>query len=384
MSAGLRICFCLSCYWPNESGAERQAHRQAVELVRRGHRVIVLTRRVKSLPNDEVLNGVEIRRHIRTIDNMGPAFGLSFVTSLSRALWRLRKQIDIVHCHQALWEAVASGLVIKRMRGVVSVVQPAAGGEFGEATALARTRGRRILRRSILRNDHFVAISQQIEEELLAQGVQPDRLTRIGSGVDTEDFSPGATPLDDLPLTDFPPAPRVLFLGRLHAQKNLHVLLQAWKFVVEHSPSATLLLAGDGPQRSELTQLADDLQISNSVQFLGTIENPQEYLRASQVFVLPSHAEGMSNSLLEAMSAGLPIITSKAGGNTDLIQHEQTGILADASQPEDLAAAITRFLVDHSLAARCGAAARDHIVGNYSIHAIVGRYLALYQQVLGK
>lgn len=377
MSDGLRICFCLSCYWPNESGAERQAHRQAVELVKRGHRVIVLTRRLKSVPAVEELDGVEIRRHIRTIDNLGPAFGLSFLASLSTALWRMRKQVDVVHCHQALWEAAATGMVIRRMRGAVSVIQPAAGGEFGEATALAQTRGRRLLRRAILRNDHFVAISAQIEQELREQGVPYDNLTRIGSGVDTMQFSPGETSLND----SLPAGPRVLFLGRLHAQKNLHVLLRAWQLVVADSPTATLLLAGDGPQRDELVQLAEELNITDSVRFLGSIQNPEEYLRAAQVFVLASHAEGMSNSLLEAMSARLPIITSKAGGNTDLIQHERTGILADASQPPDLAAAITRLLDDRKLADQCGTAARQHIVDNYSIQAIVDRYVALYERL---
>lgn len=377
--SGLRICFCLSYYWPKASGAERQAHRQAVELVKRGHQMVVLTRRLKSLPHIEQRDGVEIRRCIRTIDNLGPLFGMSFVASLSTALWRLRKQIDLVHCHQGLWEAVASGLVLPRSSTVPCVIQPAAGGEFGEVADLSRTRGRWLLRRALLRNRHFVAISEQIEEELRELGVPEQRLSRIGSGVDTDTFSPGSTPLQ----SKLPPGPHVLFLGRLTAQKNLHVLLQAWQHVVDACPEAGLLMAGEGPQDAELRELAGELRIADSVHFLGSVQNPQDYLRDAQVFVLPSHAEGMSNSLLEAMAAGVPIVTSRAGGNVDLIQQERTGLLADASQPEALAAAIVRLLNDRSLAEHCGKAAREHVVQHYSIESIVDRYLELYQRLLG-
>lgn len=378
MTPSLRICFCVSCYWPNESGAERQAHRQAAELVRRGHTVTVLTQRIDGEADVEQRDGVTIQRCIRTINHLGPAFGLSFIGSLSRAIRRLRGEVDVIHCHQGLWEAVASGWAIRRLPGVASVVQPAAGGEFGEAVALSRTKGKAVLRRLILRNQHFVAISEQIESEWLELGVDPARLTRIGSGVDTQQFRPGPSSVTQ----QLPAGPKVLFVGRLHAQKNLHVLLNAWRMIVGRIADAHLLLAGDGPQRGELEQLARDLGIADAVSFLGSIANPEEYLRAADVFVLASHAEGMSNSLLEAMASGLPIVTSQAGGNTDLIRHEATGLLADAAQPDEIAAAIGRLLTDRELASRCGEAARETVVQDYSIESIVDRYLALYDKLL--
>ena len=259
----LRIGICLSLYWPIESGAERQARRQARELVRRGHQVTVYTRRVSGRPVCERNGGVNICRAIRTC-NVGPLFGATFLTSLAWRLWRDRRQLDLVHCHQASWEAVAAGWIHRRT-GLPTLIQPAAGGPYGEVRLMSETRGQRLVRSLILGNSHFVAISQQIEEELRGWGVPSERLDRFASGVDVDEFAPGVSPLE----SQLPSRPRAIFLGRLHPQKNLAVLLRAWQMVRSHCPTANLLLAGDGPQRQELEHLVDQLELNHSVHFLA-------------------------------------------------------------------------------------------------------------------
>src|SRR5690349_6845636 len=103
-----RICYVLSYFHPAESGAERQALAQGVELVRRGHVVHVVTRAIPGLPADESIGGVLVHRWVRPI-SIGPLFGLSFVASLVGALRRLRPEYDLIHTHQALWEAISTG-----------------------------------------------------------------------------------------------------------------------------------------------------------------------------------------------------------------------------------------------------------------------------------
>jgi glycosyltransferase involved in cell wall biosynthesis len=372
----LRIGICLSLYWPVESGAERQARRQARELARRGHQVTVYTRRVSGRPVCERDGDVDIRRAIRTCD-LGPLFGATFLTSLAWRLWRDRRQLDLVHCHQASWEAVAAGWIHRRT-GLPTLVQPAAGGPYGEVQLMSQARGHRLVRSLILDNSHFVAISQQIERELTAWGVPSERLDRFGSGIDVDEFAPGESSVE----SQLPARPRAIFLGRLHPQKNLVVLLRAWQLVRRQCPTANLLLAGDGPQRQELEQLVDELQLNHSVHFLGALGNPQPYLQASDVFVLPSISEGMSNSLLEAMACGLPCVVSAAGGNVDLVQDGQAGLVADATTPLDLVNQLARMLNDSSLRQRCGAHARRIICQQYSIQSIVDRYEALYRQLV--
>ena len=372
----IRICYCLSYYYPIASGAERQAHRQAVELVRRGHGVQLLTRALPDCPAQEWIDGVRVYRQIRPIE-FGPGFGLSFIASLARGLWQRRNSYDIVHCHQALWEAVACGLVSRRL-GKPTLVQPAAGGEFGELNQLSRTRGRRLLRRLILKNTHFVAISHEIEQELNQMGVLSP--TRLSSGVDTDQFCPGPPPELDHQL---PPGPRVLFLGRLHAQKNLDTLLEAWPEVARRL-EASLLFAGDGPEARRLRNRARAIGCAGSTHFLGAVQNPLDLLRAADVFVLPSVAEGMSNSLLEAMAVGLPVVASNAGGNVDLVSDGKTGLVVDARAASGWTSAIVRLLQDARLRRELGSAARRLITAHYSIRAVVDRYEALYRKLLAE
>src|SRR5262249_20104545 len=129
----LRVCYVVSYFHPFASGAEGQALAQGLELARRGHVVHVVTRDVPGYPVvDEDYHGVFIHRWVKT-RSVGPLFGLSFVAGVMRALRRLRGEIDLIHTHQGLWEAVATGLARKRLRGLPTLVQPASSGYYGEA-----------------------------------------------------------------------------------------------------------------------------------------------------------------------------------------------------------------------------------------------------------
>ena len=375
----LRIGLVVSYFHPFASGAERQAMAQGAELVRRGHSVRVVTRSVPGYPiEDEEYQGVQIHRWIKTSDH-GPLFALSFVRGVVRALRRLRGELDIIHTHQALWEAVATGAARSTLGGIPTLVQPASSGYYGEAQELARTRGAPLLRRLILRNIHFAAISGEIEREWLALGVPSDRLTRTRSGVDTDVFHPGPSAVE----AELLPRPRAVFTGRLHPQKNLPLLLDAWVEVARRS-AANLILVGPGSDRQTLTNRAEALGIADRVQFVGAASNPADYLRAADLFVLPSVAEGMSNSLLEAMASALPCVVSGIGGNTDLIQHGETGLLVPSPTPEAWSAALLSLLQNPDESRRIGRSALAQIETEYSLRAVVDRYVELYRHLIAR
>ena len=374
----LRVCYVVSHFYPNASGAERQALAQGVELAGRGHEVHVVTRFIEGKPVDDEHGGVQIHRWVKP-STRGPLFALSFVAGVIRALVKLRPKYDLIHTHQGLWEAIATGLGRDFLENAPILVQPASSGYYGEAEELARTKGFPILRRLAIRNPMFAAISEDIERQWHALGVPNDRIVRTASGVDAEHFRPDPSSV----AASLPEGPKVLFTGRLHPQKNLDVLLNAWPDVVKSSP-ATLVLVGDGVDRKRLEEKAKRLGVANSVHFTGAVDDPAEYLRAADVFVLPSVAEGMSNSLLEGMASGLPCIASEIGGNIDLLDHGRTGWLVAPDDRPGWTEAILRVLQDAALGRFVGGEARRRIEHEFALPVVVDRYLDIYRQMLAR
>jgi len=338
----------------------------------------VLTRSVTGLKTDDVVRGVHIHRWVK-LARWGPLFGLSFLRGFERALAKLRPHYDLIHTHQALWEAASTGLFRAKHPAVPTVVQPASSGFYGEAQELERTRGKRKLRQWILQNSRFATISREIGEEWSRLGVAPENLFATSSGVDTRRFRPGPCAFDEV----LPPHPRVLFTGRLHPQKNLPLLLQAWPKILTHLP-AHLLLLGEGPDRLAIEASIAEYQLSEYVHLLGAVADPAEYLRGANLFVLPSVAEGMSNSLLEAMATALPCLVSDIGGNRDLVTQGETGFLLPTDDPEPWVQAIVSLLRQPELAANLGQAAFRFVERNHSITHVVSHNLKLYAQLLGR
>ena len=173
----------------------------------------------------------------------------------------------------------------------------------------------------------------------------------------------------------------MIFTGRLHPQKNLPLLLEAWSTVAAGRPGS-LILVGPGSERNALVEQAQALGIADRVQFTGAVENPAEYLRAADVFVLPSVAEGMSNSLLEAMATGLPCAVSGIGGNIDLVENGVTGRVVNRPEPDAWSQTLIELLDDQAQAQRLGAAARLRIDNEFALSVVVDRYVDLYRRML--
>ncbi len=378
----LRVCYLVAYFHPFESGAERQALAQGEELVRLGHSVHVITHAMPGVPAEDDVGGIKVHRRIRS-SKRGPLFSVSFVTGAVRALLRYRGEYDLIHTHQALWEAVAAGMArCGLVRGAPTVIQPASSGYYGEAEELARTKGAGILRRLILRNDAFVAISQDISRQWTALGVPPAKLHAMASGVDARHFRPGPSTIEG----ELPARPRVVFTGRLHPQKNLDVLIDAWPKVAS-ATGANLVLVGQGAERPRLEAKAKALGVGNRVFFHGPVADVAEALCAADLFVLPSVAEGMSNSLLEAMATGLPCVASDIGGNQDLLRPEggkPSGLLVRGGDPSDWAAALIGLLNEPDRASLLGIEARRRIDETYDLRIVVGRYVELYRWLLTK
>ena len=318
---------------------------------------------------------VLIKRVIRT-SSKGPLFGISYIWRLASALIADRSKLDIIHTHQALWESITTGLS-RNLLGCPVVVQPASSGYDGEAQELMRTKGAGILRRLVIRNRCFATISDDIKQEWKALGVPEQAFFKASSGVDTKHFHPSP----DRPMCD-PKSFQAIFTGRLHAQKQVDLLIKAWPKVLEKA-QGRLLIVGEGPLLNELILLRNSLGLTDQqVHFAGRLEDTAPALRGSDIFVLPSRAEGMSNSLLEAMATGLPSVVSAIGGNVDLVDHESTGLLVRHDTPEAWSTAILQAYRNPEAARRWGHSARDRVMRDYSMDSVVDRNLFLYKRMI--
>jgi glycosyltransferase involved in cell wall biosynthesis len=173
--------------------------------------------------------------------------------------------------------------------------------------------------------------------------------------------------------------PLILTAARLDRQKGQRYLLQAATQV----PEAVFALAGDGPDRAALEELADELEVRDRVRFLGRRSDVAELLAACDVFVLPSLYEGLPISLLEAMAAQRPVIATAIGGTDEVVIDEHCGLLVPPAKPSALAAALRRLLADEALRRRLAIAARDRVINDFSVPEMVSRVTSLYEELTG-
>jgi glycosyltransferase involved in cell wall biosynthesis len=168
--------------------------------------------------------------------------------------------------------------------------------------------------------------------------------------------------------------PLVLSVARLDPQKGLVDLLTAATLL----PEAKFVVAGTGPERDALLARHTELRLGDRFQFLGHRDDIPELLAICDVFVLPSHYEGLPVSVIEAMAAGKPVVATTVGGNEEIVVHEKTGLLVPRREPQVLAAAIQLILSDPALARRLGEAARVRAQREFSAEVMVQRISEAY------
>ncbi len=173
-------------------------------------------------------------------------------------------------------------------------------------------------------------------------------------------------------------------VGRLTAVKGHEFLIRAAAHLVEGPKTVKVILVGDGPLRKYLEGLALHLGVSKRVIFAGHQEHPRGFLQAMDVFVLPSLNEGIPLALLEAMSARRPIVASRVGGVPEVIEHEQTGLLVESGNEQELAKACNRFISNKLLADTLGSAAHLRVISHFSSEVMGEKVVSLYRYLIRK
>lgn len=230
----------------------------------------------------------------------------------------------------------------------------------------------------------MVAVSPQVARYCEAAGIRADKLLTIANGVDASAYRAERMPARREALRRAldvaPAAPLVLMPARLHRQKGHRVLFAAVPSVLATHPDAVFLLAGDGPERVALEQAAAPL--GRAVRFLGVRDDIPELLALCDVFVLPSHWEGMPNSVLEAMAAGAPVVATGVDGTLDVVEDGVTGLLVPPDDPAALARALNDLLHQPDRRTALAAAATRAVETRFSLEAMIDAYLFLYTELL--
>lgn len=371
----IRVVMLILDYYPRVGGAQQQLALQAPLLQNQGVDVTVLTRRFPGLAAQETIAGVPVIR----LPAPPPKPLAAMLFSLS-ALWHLyRLQPDIIHAYSFL-SPLTTAVIAHRLWNIPVVAKVLRGGVLGD---IVRVQNKLLgLHRLVAYKKHtstFITISQEIDAELAEIGIPSAQRTFIPNGVDIHRFSPLPPPQKTALRTklQLPDGPLVLFTGRLVPEKRLEQLLAIWPAVRAQHPTARLLLLGAGPLENELRQ-----QAGPGVIFGGRVDDVAPYLQTADLFVLPSVSEGLSNALLEAMAAGLPVVATAVGGAPDVIVHRESGWLITPDNPQELETAVLTLLAAPSARTQLGMAARAKIVQDFALDQVAHRLKQLYDRVL--
>lgn len=379
MSGPLRVLMVSPQFRPMVGGYERAAERLSQALAARGHRVtVVAERRDPEWLAREESGGISVRR-LRVVTRSGLHI-LTGVFALVGYLLVHGRSYDVYHVHQYGWAAAVS-VVFGRLYRRPVVLKLTATGEGGIASVLRRARFGSLLRRLHRGVDACLASSERVAADAAGFGIAPDRIHRIPNGIDTESLRPlpGAQRASLRRELGVETTTVVLYVGRLSAVKNPLGLVDAWQKL--GSPAdATLVFAGDGPEREELAARAS--RCADSVRLLGFVSNPLVWYQAADVFVLPSIREGLSNSLLEALACALPVVSTPVSGSEDIFAAADVGVLVPRSDAAALADGLQRLLSDPDHRRHCGAEARRVALERFSIDRVTREVESLYRQLL--
>ncbi len=368
----------LSSFPPGVGGGELQTLLQLKELQRLGCRVTVIDLCPRHQgPEREIYEGLEV---IRLVTPRLPVIrSLWFHGKILRALLR-QKEADVAHINNigtALYSA-SPILALRRIPRVLVIWGSGMPG-IGPFSSDFRFRLARVFAR---RAERIIGLSSRTVRYLVQQGFPEERVGFIPNGVDLGRFEnepergAGTRP-EGWPLEN----PVVVTIGRMVYEKGFPDLLQAWAILKSHGIHGHLVFVGDGLLRQDLERRVEELDLEESVTFAGERDDVIRCLRHSDVFVSSSISEGMSNAILEALGAGLPLVATDVGGASDILTDGVNGYLVPPASPEALAKKLEALLLDPEVRRAFGEESGNKARTSFSIQTVVRRYVELYRSL---
>ena len=313
-----------------------------------------------------------VAQSIRALDipvfdaSMGSRADIGALLSLYRRIQGARPAI----LHSSLFHANLLGRIIGRLTDVPIIV-------CSERTMAMESEWRYVINRwTIGMVDRVTAVSDNVHDFCISQiGLPADKLTVIHNGVDL----PNKSASDARAELGLPPDGVVIgAVSRLYAVKGVQFLVRA----LVDTEAQYLVIIGDGPQRPTLELLADRLGVADRIHWAGHRPNARNLMPAFDLFVQPSLHEGMPNTVLEAMAAGLPVVATAVGGTPEAVIDGSTGLLVPPKDPHALSVAISRLVASPELRRTMGNAGRARMQQRFSAEEMVQKTVRLYDELL--
>jgi len=235
----------------------------------------------------------------------------------------------------------------------------------------------------------YIALSRDLDDYLVQKvHIPPGKITQAYNGVDTERFYPAPGGTKTIAGCPFDPALHWLIgtVGRMQTVKDQTLLAQAFVQTLQLDPTLKqrlrLVMVGEGPLRAKAQGILETAGVADLAWLPGERSDVADIMRGLHAFALPSLAEGISNTILEAMASGLPVIATAVGGNADLVQQPDTGVIVPAADAQSMAQQLAAFANNPEQSRAMGLAGRQRVLSTFSMQAMVSTYQGVYDQQL--
>jgi len=363
---------------PIVGGYEKAAERLSAELIKKGHSVTVVTeRRDLNWPVEEILNGIFLKR-IRIIYKPIWHSVSSLISLLFFLLLRGRKY-DVWHAHQqGNWASVA--IIVGKILNRPVILKLTNSGEMSIDTQLTDNLSRYIHRKV----DGCIAISEETKADAEKFGIIPKRIHVIPNGFylnPLKNDNGGISKHLHRTKLNLSSELLVLNVSGLRTQKNHQLLIEAWSLLPSDLlRKAKLAIVGDGPNLIKLNELVNKKKLQDAVLFTGMLEDVFPWYLAANIYVLSSNHEGLSNSMIEALSYGLPVVTTKVSGS-GYISKNNCGIVVEKNNPIQLANALSQLISSKEYRIEYSTNALNVYENNFRIEKVAEQVIELYKKV---
>ncbi len=369
---------------PAEGGMKEHLTSLAAGLKQRGYVIEVACPGNTPLAAETAQLGLKVHP-IDLVGPLNPGSDLQCIRQLHNIL--RQGQYDIIHFHGAKAGLVgrAAAVTAGCRNTVLTVHNFIIYEEVPLAKKIIFKYGEQLLSRV---TSKIITVSQALKDDLIANyKIAPDKLIPIYNGIDTSKYKDNPVNHSDRAQYGIISGTEVVgTVARMAPQKGLNYLIEAAAVISQTSPEKareiTFIIAGDGPLRSELEDLAGRLGVRDKVLFPGYVQNIPGLLSCLDIFVIPSIAEGLSITTIEAMAAGLPVVASRVGGLPELVRQGETGFLVEPRDPRGLADALLRLLADREARRQLGHNGRLLATQQFSSESMVDQTCRVYEDIL--